>query len=274
MLLWLLIWSVVLAGLAMALRQIQARRRAEELLRLGQVSRLNALGELAAGLAHELNQPLTAVLANTQAAIRLLGDEPPEPDAVRKAMDATVTQARRAADVVIRLRRVIERPNSGERAALDLADVARGVLQLLEPECRRRGVASRVQVHEAVMVLGDPVATEQIIYNLLVNALAALDNVTDRGRTLLLTVSTGDRPSTVRLSVRDNGPGLAAELVGRLFEPFVSGRRGGLGLGLSLCQTLAEEMGGNLSYQPMTPGAEFSLELPAAPPSTVDAERK
>ena len=97
--------------------------------------------------------------------------------------------------------------------------------------------------------------------------------MTDRGRTLLLTVSTGDRPSTVRLSVRDNGPGLAAELVGRLFEPFVSGRPGGLGLGLSLCQTLAEEMGGRLSYQAATPGAEFSLELPAAITGTANAER-
>lgn len=273
MLLWLLIWSAALGGLGLALRQIQARRRAEELLRLGQVSRLNALGELAAGLAHELNQPLTAVLANTQAAIRLLADEPPELDAARTAMDATVTQARRASDVVIRLRRVIERPNSGARVALDLADVARGVLLLLEPECRRRDVASGVQVHEAVMVLGDPVAIEQIIYNLLVNALAALDNVTDRGRTLLVNVSAGDRPSTVRLSVRDNGPGVAADLIGRLFEPFVSGRPGGLGLGLSLCQTLAEEMGGSLSYRPVMPGAEFSLELPAALAGTSPAER-
>ena len=273
MLLWLLIWSAALGGLALALRQIQARRRAEELLRLGQVSRLNALGELAAGLAHELNQPLTAVLANTQAAIRLLADEPPELDAARTAMDATVTQARRAADVVSRLRRVIERPNSGERTALDLADVARGVLQLLEPESRRREVASRIQAHEAVMVLGDPVAIEQIIYNLLVNALAALDNVTDRGRTLLVAVAVGNRPGTVRLLVRDNGSGVAPELVERLFEPFVSGR-GGLGLGLSLCQTLAEEMGGRLSYQAATPGAEFSLELPAAITGTANAERK
>lgn len=272
-LLWLLIWSAVLGGLVLALRQIQARRRAEELLRLGQVSRLNALGELAAGLAHELNQPLTAVLANTQAAIRLLADEPPELDAARTAMDATVTQARRAADVVTRLRRVIERPNSGTRVALDLADVARGVLQLLEPECRRRNVASGVEAQEAVMVLGDPVAIEQIIYNLLVNSLAALDNVIDRERTLLVNVSAGDRPSTVCLSVRDNGPGVAADLIGHLFEPFVSGRPGGLGLGLSLCQTLAEEMGGSLSYRPVMPGAEFFLELPAAFAGTAHSER-
>jgi signal transduction histidine kinase len=264
MLLWLLAWSAGLAGLAMALRQIQARRRAEELLRLGRVSRLNALGELAAGLAHELNQPLTAVLATTQAAIRMLADEPPELDAARTAMGRTVTQARRAADVVSRLRRVIERPGCGERMALDLAEIARGVVQLLEPECRKRAVAIRVEAGEALMALGDPVAIEQIIHNLLVNALAALENSAGRQRTLRLRVSPGDSPSIVRLSVRDNGPGVPPELLERLFEPFVSGRRGGLGLGLSLCQTLAEEMGGRLSHRPMTPGAEFSLDLPAA----------
>ncbi len=271
MLLWLLIWSAALAGLAAALREIRARRRAEELLRLGQVSRLNALGELAAGLAHELNQPLTAVLANTQAAVRLLADEPPGLDAARAAMDATAAQARRAADVVTRLRRVIERPGRGERVALDLAELARGVLQLLEPECRRRDVASSVHAHTAVRGLGDPVAIEQILYNLLVNALAALDKRADGERTLQVDVANGDSPATVRLSVRDNGPGVAAELVGRLFEPFVSGRQGGLGLGLSLCQTLAEEMGGRLSYRAATPGAEFLLELPAEP---AGAERK
>jgi signal transduction histidine kinase len=261
---WLLVWSAALGALAMALRQIQARRRAEELLRLGQVSRLNALGELAAGLAHELNQPLTAVLANTQAAIRLLAEDSFELDAVRTAMGQTVTQARRAADVVTRLRRVIERPDGGLRVALDLADVARGVLQLLEPECRRRNVAVGVDADQALAALGDPVAIEQIIHNLLVNALAALDQVSDRARTLRIAVSAGDRPASVRLAVRDNGPGVADDLLGRLFEPFVSGRPGGLGLGLSLCQTLAEEMGGRLSHRPLTPGAEFVLELPAA----------
>jgi signal transduction histidine kinase len=273
-LLWLLLWSAAFGVLALAWRQTQARRRAEELLRLGQVSRLNALGELAAGLAHELNQPLTAVLANTQAATRLLADEPPDLDAARRAMEQTVTQARRAATVVARLRRVIERPDAGERVALDLAGVTRGVLQLLEPEFRKRGVAVRVETDEAdaaATALGDPVALEQIIHNLLVNALAALDHVSGREPALVVAVAAGDRPATVRLTVRDNGPGVPAELVARLFEPFVSGRRGGLGLGLSLCQTLAEEMGGRLRYRPAAPGAEFSLELPAAPPST---ERK
>jgi signal transduction histidine kinase len=110
---WAVAVALLLAGLWTAQRQRIARRRAEELLRLGQVARLNALGELSAGLAHELNQPLTAVLANAQAARRLLDDDPPELASARDAMAQAVEQARRAAGVVGRLRRVIERPEAG-----------------------------------------------------------------------------------------------------------------------------------------------------------------
>ena len=144
---WVAAVAGVLALLAQWQRQRTARRRAEELLRLGQVARLNTLGELAAGMAHELNQPLTAVLANTQAAQRLLADDPPELDTARGAMAQAVAQARRAADVVGRLRTAVERPAHRADAAanegvVDLAEAVRRALHLLEPECQRRGVAA------------------------------------------------------------------------------------------------------------------------------------
>lgn len=265
--LWLLIWSAALGVLATAVRQSGARKRAEELLRLGQVSRLNTLGELAAGLAHELNQPLTAIVANTQATVRLLADDPPEIDQARGAMEKAVTQARRAADVVARLRRAIERPNAGARVSLDLAEGARDVLQLLEPEFRKRAVALEFQSVPVAHAIGDPVALEQIIHNLVMNALAALELIDDRQRELVVTIAAGTTPSTVLLSVRDNGPGVPRDMAERIFEPFVTGRRGGLGLGLSLCETLALEMGGSLRFTPAIPGAVFSLELPVAAPS-------
>src|SRR5262245_18736392 len=110
-------------------RQRIERRSAEDLLRLGQVARLNALGELAAGMAHELNQPLTAVLANTQAARRLLDEDPPELATARTAMKQAAEQARRAAEVVGRLRRVIERPDrKADTRPVALQDVLRGAL--------------------------------------------------------------------------------------------------------------------------------------------------
>jgi signal transduction histidine kinase len=263
LLFWLVGWSLALAALASALRQRSARQRAEELLRLGQVSRLNALGELAAGLAHELNQPLTAVLASTQATVRLLADDPPDVAQAQAAMGKTVVQARRAAEVVARLRRAIERPNTGTTTPVDVAQAARDVLQLLEPECRKRAVAVQLQGPTSLMALGDPIALEQILHNLVINALGALEQVEGRARVLTLAVE-AVAPATVRLSVQDNGPGVLAALAERLFEPFVSGRPGGLGLGLSLCETLAAEMGGHIRHTSAQPGAVFVLELPSA----------
>ena len=262
MLAWALAVALVLTALAQWQRQRAARRRAEELLRLGQVARLNTLGELAAGMAHELNQPLTAVLANTQAARRLLAEEPPELDTARGAMQQAADQARRAADVVSRLRRSIERPDlSRPSQAVDLAEVVQHALHLLEPECQRRGVQASVQVEHAANVQADPVALDQIVHNLLMNALQALETVPTGARQLWLTVSQANELGELR--VADSGPGIPAEVLPRLFEPFFSAREGGLGLGLSLCETLAGGMGGSLSAAfGLVGGAVFSLRLP------------
>jgi C4-dicarboxylate-specific signal transduction histidine kinase len=262
-------WASASALLVLVLaawqRQRAARRRAEELLRLGQVARLNTLGELAAGLAHELNQPLTALLANTQAARRMLAEDPPEPGPAAAAMGQAAEQARRASEVVARLRRTIERP--GQQAALQpvvLQEAVRNAFRLLEPEFARRGVQPRLQGAAPVRVQAEPVALEQIVHNLLMNALQALDQVPPGERELAVDVRPrADGGGT--LSVADSGPGIASELLPRIFEPFVSTRDGGLGLGLSLCESLAGAMGGSLQAQARAPrGALFHLSLPAA----------
>jgi len=246
----------------MLLRQREARRRAEELLRLGQVARLNALGELAAGMAHELNQPLTAMLANTQAARRLLAEEPPELGTARDAMAKAIEQARRAAEVVARLRRAIERPDRhGRREPVALQDAVRSALYLLEPECARRGVSVSFDPGAAVRVLADPVALEQIVHNLLINALQALDTMPPEQRRIAIEVAA--RGAMGQLVLSDSGPGIAADALPRLFDPFYSTREGGLGLGLSLSESLASEMGGALAADPsVARGARFVLSLP------------
>lgn len=267
MLAWTTLVATALTLGAQWQRQRTARRRAEELLRLGQVARLNTLGELAAGMAHELNQPLTAVLANTQAAQRLLAEDPPELDTARQAMAQAADQSRRAAEVVGRLRRTVERPGTPDGAttaavlSLDLAEAARRAVHLLEPECLRRSVAPQVQADAAVMVDADPVAVDQIVHNLLMNALQAMDAVPVAQRALQLTLR---REGDVgELAMADRGPGIAPEALPHLFEPFFSTRDGGLGLGLSLCETLAQGMGGSLvaANQPGG-GAVFTLRLP------------
>ncbi|MGJ7510155.1 sensor histidine kinase [Variovorax sp. GT1P44] len=272
---WAVAAGVVLGGAFTLLRQRTARRRAEELLRLGQVARLNALGELAAGMAHELNQPLTAVLANTQAAQRLLNDDPPELATARGAMQQAAEQARRAADVIGRLRRVIARPDRhAETRPTVLQDALRGALHLLAPEFDRRAVAPTVDdaAHGPVAVQADPVALEQILHNLLMNALQALEEVPagERG----LRISVGREGKEGVLTVSDNGRGISPEAMPRLFDPFFSTREGGLGLGLSLCETLAVGMGGSLGAEAASPrGARFTLRLPLAAPAVSSTER-
>jgi len=261
---WTLLTAAALAALLALERQRAERRRAEELLRLGQVARLNTLGELAAGIAHELNQPLTAVLANTQAAGRLLDDDPPELATARAAMQLAAEQARRASDVVGRLRRVVERPDiAGQLQPVSLEAAVRNALYLLEPELRRLEVKPELG-STTTTILAEPVALEQIIHNLLSNALQALAQMPAGTRTLQIDVHAGAGKG--ELTVRDSGPGIAADVLPRLFEPFFTTRDGGLGLGLSLCESLAVGMGGTLSAANHTPrGAAFTLQLPLAP---------
>lgn len=271
-------WAAVLAvaaALLTAQRQRVARRRAEELLRLGQVGRLNAMGELAAGMAHELNQPLTAVLASTQAAQRLLAEGSDELPTVQRALAHSVQQARRASDVVARLRRLMQPPDTdAPLQPLPLAETARSVLHLLAPEAERLGVQPELRAAAGLpRVMAEPVALEQIVHNLVQNALQALSQVPAAQRRLTLRVE-AQQAHTVSLVVHDTGPGFTPESLARAFEPFYTtrghapagaGTVGGLGLGLSLCETLAANLGGVLSARNHPDGgAELSLALPAA----------
>lgn len=259
---------VAVTVVALALdRQRERRRRAEELLRLGQVARLNTLGELAAGMAHELNQPLAALCAGTQAARRLIDEDPPDLGTAREAMAGAVDQARRAADVLARLRRLVERPGDPSRhQPVDLARTARDTLALLEPELERHGIRSSVAAPAAapVTVTADPVGVEQVVHNLVMNAIQALADAPAERREVRLTVARSANQGM--LAVADSGPGIAPDALPHLFEPFYTGRPGGLGLGLTLCETLAVGMNGRLTVRnENSGGAVFELWLPAVP---------
>ena len=217
-------------------------------------------------MAHELNQPLTAVLANTQAAVRLLKESPPEIDTAQTAMQRATEQARRASDVLTRLRRTVERPDTrAECVRVRLTEAVRDALYLLEPQCREHRVSTEIVSDGDVEVLADPVALEQVIHNLVTNALHALDQMDTNDRHLTLTISHTAMHGELR--VADNGPGIAPDALPRLFEPFFSTRMDGLGLGLglSVCESLVTHMDGRISAQNRSPrGAEFTVALPLA----------
>ncbi|GGO38742.1 sensor histidine kinase [Deinococcus humi] len=234
------------------------RRVREHEEMLAHVSRLSTLGEMGAGLAHELNQPLTAIISYGQAAARLLEDPEPDLARVRHAVNASVTQAGRAAQIIVRLRQWVRRAPSQTRPT-DLVQAVQNVLTLCHADLNRLGVQVVAAYADAPLVEADPVHLEQIILNLLRNALDAVQETPHP----IIEVSIVPDAAGWTLSVRDNGPGIAPEVRPRLFTPFTTSKSGGLGLGLSLSQTLAQGMGGDLSgANAGSGGAVFTLSLP------------
>lgn len=268
--LWCLFSAVLVAAAAAWWRQRESTRRAQALLRLGQAARLNALGELAAGMAHELNQPLTAVLAGTQTAARLIDDmdlgahHEPDLATVREALARSAQQARRAADVLARLRRLVQPPDpDAAPERMGLAAAVASVLDLLQPQLQQLGVAVDTSGLGAAAVRADRVALEQILHNLVHNALQALEAVPAGQRRLRFSAQVDAGRTSLQL--HDSGPGFTPDALEHALDPFFTTRRGGLGLGLSLCDTLAAGMGGTLRLANHAKGgALIVLTLPNA----------
>jgi C4-dicarboxylate-specific signal transduction histidine kinase len=167
--------------------------------------------------------------------------------------------------VVNRLRRAVAQPEpAGQVEPVNLLAAARNALYLLEPELARLGITPKISLDEPEFsVLAEPAALEQIIHNLLINAVQALETVPEAERSLAVVLNTAEQRG--RLTLQDTGPGIANNVVARIFEPFFTTRKGSLGLGLSLCETLSSGMGGTLmAYNRVPRGAEFCLSLPLA----------
>ncbi|MFC5699402.1 sensor histidine kinase [Pseudomonas sp. GCM10022186] len=259
---WAAASCLLVAGTAAWQRSRADARRQQEEVRLAAMARLSTLGEMAAGLAHELNQPLTAILAQVRAAERLLDDEEERP-AVRQALLASAGQARRAADIISRMRELVKPSSPSPRTVVDPDALAASLLFLREDELARRGI--RLTWRNATpgaRPLGDRVALEQILHNLVQNAADALAEAPG-SRSIILTG--GVEGTEYEFSVSDSGPGIPAEALPRLFEPFYTTRPQGMGLGLALCETLAGAMDGRIAVRNLDPmGACFTLRLPLA----------
>ncbi|MFE0014997.1 sensor histidine kinase [Mesorhizobium sp. NPDC059054] len=263
----LTLFAVSLAYLA-ALSALRQRARARAAVqqarlsalesRLAHASRVNALGEMASGMAHELTQPLTAILAQAQAGRRLASRG--DPTALAPVLDDTVTQAKRASAILERFRNW-SRPQHEPASAFDLRSALTNVQTLLGPEAARRGVQLDVHLPERpVVVVADPVEMEQVAFNLVRNAMEALGGKQDgAGR---VTMGLKDDGSRAIFEVSDNGPGVSESIQPQLFTPFATTRAGGTGLGLSLSQRLVERAGGEIVLVDNGPGATFRVMLP------------
>jgi len=247
-------------------REQEGRRSAEaetRLLRehLAHAGRVSMLGELAASLAHELNQPLTAIYTNVQAAERFLDRKRPALGEALSALHDLGQDCRRAGEVLGRLRQMFRRHET-ERVPLAVGPLIEHVLRLLYEDAVGRGVNVVLDVpRDLPLVTGDCVQLEQVVMNLLVNAFDAVTGVEGpREVTLRATATDG----LVALSILDTGPGISPGDLDRIFEPFFTRKTNGMGMGLSICRTIIEAHGGRIvARSGRERGSVFELSLPA-----------
>ncbi len=253
-----------------AVQDVTERRLSEEALgkvrsELTHVTRVTSLGALTASIAHEVNQPLSGIITNASTCLRMLAADPPNVDGARETARRTIRDGNRASDVIARLRALFSKKSSTSES-IDLNEAAREVIALSMSELQRNRVILRSELADGVQpVMGDRVQLQQVVLNLLINALDAMKGVDDRPRQLAIRTER-DEGDRVRLSVQDTGVGLDPQSVDRLFEAFYTTKSGGMGIGLSVSRSIIESHHGRLWAAPNDgPGATFSFSIPCRP---------
>ncbi|MFL9897071.1 MASE4 domain-containing protein [Paraburkholderia fungorum] len=243
------------------------RRYSELQAELAHANRVATMGQLAASIAHEVNQPIAATVTNAQAALRWLNAQPPNVEEVREGLLRIVNDSNRAGDVIGRIRELIKKaPPRKER--VDINEAVREVLELIRGEAVKNGASVQTQLADGLpFIEGDRVELQQVLLNVVINAIEAMSGVSDGVRELL--VSTGKADSDCLLvAVRDSGPGFAAQTAERIFDPFYTTKPTGLGMGLSICSSIIAAHGGRLWASANLPrGAVVQFTLPVHPDS-------
>ena len=244
---------------------VTEQRRSDEQLRqvqedLARVTRVVAMGELAAAIAHEVNQPLTAIVTNANFCLRRLDGATPKPDELRAAITEIASDGTRASGVISRIRSLLKK-EAPDRTELDINEIIQDVTTLLRQEFTRSRVSLRTELaSDLPRVPGDPVQLQQLLINLIMNAIEATSSSTKGRRTIL--IRSAKNPDGVLVQVQDSGPGIAPELADRIFEPFFTTKAEGIGMGLSISHSIVESHGGHLGIVPSPTGALFEFTLP------------
>jgi PAS domain S-box-containing protein len=249
------------------IRDITSRRKAEARYRehqaeLAHVSRVSLAGEMAAGLAHELSQPLTAITAYARGCLRLLAGSVPEPALLHEGIAAVAQQAERAGDVLDRLREFV-RGGGYRRGVTEVKPLIDAAVSLTRMEAVQQEVEIEARIDPGLpAVLADRIQIEQVLLNLLRNAMDAMEAANTERRSIVVEARRKGNHA-VGISVADSGPGVAAEVTDRIFEPFVTTKPLGMGMGLSISHSIVDAHGGSLRMAPSVPsGAIFFFDLP------------
>jgi C4-dicarboxylate-specific signal transduction histidine kinase len=235
-------------------------RHGEMQTELAHADRITTIGKLTASISHEVNQPITAMITNAQAALRWLDRQPPDLEEVRQALASVVKDGDRARDVIDRIRALIKKaPPRKDR--LEINGAIREVIELTRGEAVKNGVSVRTKLADGLPIIqGDRVHLQQVILNLIVNAIEAMSGISEGRRELL--ISTSKVEPGVLVAVRDSGPGLPPATLEHVFDPFYTTKASGLGMGLSICRSIIEAHGGRLWASPNVPsGAIFQFTL-------------
>src|SRR6266852_5533703 len=230
-------------------RTVQLRQASEALretqAELAHINRVTAMGQMAASITHEVMQPIAAGIYGAQAALRWLGAEPPNLQEVREALGYTVNEGNRAIDVIGRVRALIRKaPPRKDTFGINEAIVE--VITLTHSEAVQNGVSVQTQLAEGLpLIQGDRVQLQQVILNLILNAVQAMSGVSERSRELLISTER-EASGGVLVTVQDSGPGLSPESFDRLFDAFYTTKASGMGIGLSICRSIVEAHGGQI----------------------------
>jgi signal transduction histidine kinase len=266
-----------------AVQDVTQRRMAEEALgrarsELARVARVMSLGALTASIAHEVNQPLSAILTNAGTCLRMLAADPPDVQGACEIARRTLRDGRRASEVVTRLRALFDRKEP-KFEPVDLNEAAREVIALSMGDLQRNRIVWRADFADDLPPInGDRVQLQQVVLNLLTNASDAMSRVDNRSRHLVIKTELDGDTDQVRLSVTDAGTGMDAPVMARLFEPFCSTKENGMGIGLFVCRSIIENHHGFFSVVANEgPGVTFSFTLPQGrrrrPPPWASRER-
>jgi C4-dicarboxylate-specific signal transduction histidine kinase len=253
-----------------AVQDVTERRLSEEALgkvrsELAHVARVSSLGALTASIAHEVNQPLSGIITNASTCLRMLAADPPNVDGARETARRTIRDGNRASDVVTRLRALFSKKNATTEL-VDLNEAMSEVIALSRSELQRNRVILLSELADDLPpVTGDRVQLQQVILNLLLNALDAMSDVDDRPKQVVMSTER-DEGDRVRLTVQDAGVGFDPQSVERLFEAFYTTKSGGMGIGLSVSRSIIEGHHGRLWATPNDGyGATFSFSIPCRP---------
>jgi signal transduction histidine kinase len=258
-------FGVFLVAALLASQLIEAKKRIEETLsrtqaRLSRATQIATVAELAASIAHEISQPLSAVVANGQACTQWLSADPPNLTNARVTAERIIRNGKDAGEVVRRIRALFKK-TALTKANLDVNEVVDEVIRLIRTEAVKKRVAVEADLEKKLpMVLGDRVQLQQVIFNLLVNGIEAMEAVEDRPRKLRI-CSKLQSTDAIIVEIRDYGTGLADPE--KAFEAFYTTKEKGMGMGLAICRSILEEHGGHLGTKPSHgPGTTFFFTLP------------